>query len=135
MYLVYRVPEISHSIWLVSRISFRGDNRPVVGELYLAQDTRLDRRVLAILRNASWALDYQRADGEASVVYRGNTGRVPSIYFRLTHRQKGESRGKFNLFIAGSKRTPSLVSPRPSFRSVREHGCKGCPILHFLNKI
>lgn len=38
-------------------------------------------------------------------VYQRNTGRVP--YFRRTHRQKGESRGKFNLFIAGSKRLPS----------------------------
>lgn len=44
-------------------------------------------------------------------VYQRNTGRVPSIYFRRTHRQKGESRGKFNLFIAGSKRLPS---PSPS---------------------
>ena len=40
---------------------------------------------------------------------RRNTGRVPSIYFRWTHRQKGESRGKFNLFIAGSKRVPLHV--------------------------
>lgn len=40
-------------------------------------------------------------------VYQRNTGRVPSIYFRRTHHQKGESRGKFNLFIAGSKRLPS----------------------------
>lgn len=44
-------------------------------------------------------------------VYQRNTGRVPSIYFRRTHRQKGESRGKFNLFIAGSKRLPY---PSPS---------------------
>lgn len=51
-------------------------------------------------------------------VYQRNTGRVPSIYFRRTHRQKGESRGKFNLFIAGSKRLPSPSTSLPAHEVV-----------------
>lgn len=38
--------------------------------------------------------------------YCHGTSRVPSIYFRLTHHQKGESGGKFNLFIAAAGNTP-----------------------------
>lgn len=53
-----------------------------------------------------------------NAVYQRNTGRVPSIYFRRTHRQKGESRGKFNLFIAGSKRLPSPSTSLPAHEVV-----------------
>lgn len=42
--------------------------------------------------------------------YCHGTGRVPSIYFRLTHHQKRESGGKFNLFIAAASNTPSSQS-------------------------
>lgn len=74
-------------------------------------------------------LDYQRTD---DAVYQRNTGRVPSIYFRRTHRQKGESRGKFNLFIAGSKRLPpsSSSTSLPAHEVVR--GIPGTRVYLFL---